>query len=128
MIECLMPRLLRLSLVAALLCGLADPAAVLQTYAWTRMTLSGLRRGSVARALSETFDGRHPCAICARAGRAVSTPSLRASASARPDLFPPSRLAAPATTLVRAAAPGPRLGVSDSASPPSTPPPKTFLA
>lgn len=38
--------------------------AVLQTVAWTGMLVSYTRDNGLSRAISMTFDGRHPCALC----------------------------------------------------------------
>jgi hypothetical protein len=36
----------------------------LQSFAWARMITQYAREGSLAGAITKTFDGRHPCAIC----------------------------------------------------------------
>jgi hypothetical protein len=36
----------------------------LQTVAWTTMLADNLRTGSLKEAVSETFDGEHPCSLC----------------------------------------------------------------
>ncbi len=38
--------------------------AVLQSVAWTTMLADNLRTQSVAEAVSQTFDGDHPCPLC----------------------------------------------------------------
>lgn len=38
--------------------------AALQTVAWTTMLASNLRTQSFSKAVSETFDGEHPCCMC----------------------------------------------------------------
>ena len=38
--------------------------AVLQTVAWTGMLVRYTRDNGLSRAISMTFDGRHPCALC----------------------------------------------------------------
>ncbi|HZI33729.1 MAG TPA: hypothetical protein VFF11_15420, partial [Candidatus Binatia bacterium] len=38
--------------------------AALQTVAWTTMLAHNLRTQSVAEAMADTFDGRHPCCLC----------------------------------------------------------------
>ncbi len=38
--------------------------AVLQTVAWTRMVIEFSQSMPLARAISWTFDGRHPCSLC----------------------------------------------------------------
>jgi hypothetical protein len=36
----------------------------LQSYAWARMITHYTQQGSLASALSKTFNGRHPCGLC----------------------------------------------------------------
>jgi hypothetical protein len=38
--------------------------ALLQTVAWTGMVVSYSRDGFFAEAVSQTFDGKHPCRLC----------------------------------------------------------------
>ncbi len=38
--------------------------ALLQTVAWTGMVISYSQRGPLQEAISMTFDGKHPCALC----------------------------------------------------------------
>jgi hypothetical protein len=53
------------------------------------MALHGLRGGSVAQALSQTFDGQHPCKICLRIKAASSDSRLVAPPSPKAEFFPP---------------------------------------
>jgi hypothetical protein len=38
--------------------------ALLQTVAWTKMMVQYSQSASIQTALEQTFDGRHPCAMC----------------------------------------------------------------
>jgi hypothetical protein len=38
--------------------------AALQTVAWTTMLADNLRQQSLTQAVSQTFDGQHPCCLC----------------------------------------------------------------
>ena len=61
------PVLVRLGhflLIFALLAATGGHWAVLQTVAWTNMLAINLRASSFEQALTKTFDGRNPCAIC----------------------------------------------------------------
>ena len=51
-------------LIVALLAATGTHWAVLQSVAWTAMFAGNLRTGSLADAVTHTFDGKHPCAIC----------------------------------------------------------------
>lgn len=57
-------RLGHLLLILALLAATGGHWAVLQTVAWTNMLANNLRTDSMAAALTNTFDGKHPCQLC----------------------------------------------------------------
>jgi len=44
--------------------------AALQSIAWAGMLISNARTGSIATAISHTFDGQHPCPLCKAIARA----------------------------------------------------------
>jgi hypothetical protein len=44
----------------------------LQSVAWTRMLMTYSRDGHLVAAVTKTFDGRHPCALCKQIVRAKS--------------------------------------------------------
>ena len=48
----------------AVLATLGGHWAALQSFAWARMIGQYARQESLASAISKTFDGRHPCALC----------------------------------------------------------------
>jgi len=43
------------------------PAMLVQEVAWTKMLVSYSREKGLARGVVETFDGKHPCQMCAKA-------------------------------------------------------------
>jgi len=43
---------------------------ILQSVAWAKMVMDYSRQTSVQQALSETFDGEHPCDLCKKISRA----------------------------------------------------------
>ena len=51
-------------IVLALVATLGADWALLQTAAWTTMLANNLQSGSFHDALTKTFDGKHPCALC----------------------------------------------------------------
>jgi hypothetical protein len=55
---------LRITAAFALVLSLGLHWAVLQTVAWTGMIVKYSRNGSFTEAVSKTFDGKHPCAMC----------------------------------------------------------------
>jgi hypothetical protein len=57
-------RLGKIFLITALVTMLGAHWALLQTVAWTTMIADNLCTHSVKEAVTETFDGRHPCPLC----------------------------------------------------------------
>jgi hypothetical protein len=54
----------RILVVAALVLSTGAHWAALQTVAWTTMLANNLCSDSFSQAVSETFDGEHPCPLC----------------------------------------------------------------
>jgi hypothetical protein len=54
----------KIFLVLALAAMLGAHWAVLQTIAWTTMFADNFCTHSVKEAMTETFDGKHPCCLC----------------------------------------------------------------
>lgn len=54
----------KLLVVLALVVTTGAHWAALQTVAWTTMLAHNLRTQSFSEAVSETFDGDHPCCLC----------------------------------------------------------------
>jgi hypothetical protein len=57
-------RIGKIFLVLALVAMLGAHWALLQTVAWTTMLADNLYTQSVKQAVTETFDGNHPCDLC----------------------------------------------------------------
>lgn len=98
----------------------------LQSVAWAGMLADNLRDGSLAVAVEKTFDGEHPCGLCAvvKKGRASEQEKPLVQATARLDAVIPAtaRLLRPRPDDVRHC-------VLNFASPsrssaPPTPPPR----
>lgn len=51
-------------LIVALLAATGAHWAVLQSVAWTAMLANNLQEQSLTLAVSQTFDGEHPCCLC----------------------------------------------------------------
>jgi hypothetical protein len=57
-------RLPRLLIAIALAGSIGLHWAVFQSVAWFGMVISYSQRGPLTEALSQTFDGKHPCSLC----------------------------------------------------------------
>jgi hypothetical protein len=65
--------------------------ALLQSVAWTTMLADNLRTRSVTEAVSQTFDGDHPCPLCKAITAAKKSEHKSEAASPAQKLeFPPS--------------------------------------
>ncbi len=103
--------------------------ATLQTVAWGAMFAKNLRQQSLAQAVSETFDGEHPCCMCkAIAAAKKSEKKSESLANTFKMEFPP------ATEKIFLISPGPFLIFSpaeffagSSFQKPPVPPPRGFF-
>ncbi len=57
-------RFIRAFVVVLLALSLGTPWALLQSVAWVSMVVNYSRNASLAQAISQTFDGKHPCKLC----------------------------------------------------------------
>ncbi|HTL73739.1 MAG TPA: hypothetical protein VL863_10585 [bacterium] len=84
-------RLAKFLVVTALVATTGAHWAALQTVAWTTMLANNLRSQSFTQAVSDTFDGEHPCCLCKAIK--VGKQSEQKSAAVAPILkmeFPPA--------------------------------------
>lgn len=75
-----MPRLLRAFVLLWALIAAFGPATTVQLAGWAGMLARALTERPVVEAVSQTFDGRHPCCMCATAAalREADPPAGRA--------------------------------------------------
>jgi hypothetical protein len=57
-------RVRKLLLVLLLITAVSDQWAIMQSAAWATMLVNSLRSNSLPQAVTRTFDGQHPCALC----------------------------------------------------------------
>jgi len=50
--------------IIALCCAIGLHWLGLQSIAWTRMLIQNSKQASLYQAISQTFDGAHPCSLC----------------------------------------------------------------
>ena len=66
----------RLMMVLGLMVSIGLHTVVIQSAAWAGMLVSySVEKGSVVQAVSETFDGEHPCPLCQLAKKTESAPA-----------------------------------------------------
>jgi hypothetical protein len=59
--------ILRKLLAIALVVAMQGPAMLIQEVAWVKMLISYTQERGLAQGVIQTFDGNHPCALCAKA-------------------------------------------------------------
>jgi hypothetical protein len=83
-------RLGKLLVVFALVATISAHWALLQTVAWTTMLAGNLQSGSFRDAMTQTFDGNHPCSLCKAIAAAKKSEQKNQSAFEQLKLdFPP---------------------------------------
>ena len=104
--------------------------AALQTIAWTTMLAANLTTSSFSEAVSDTFDGGHPCCLC-KAIKAAKQSEKKSEAVApalkmefppvaeKIDLFPPAQF-----DLL----PEQNIFADSLGAPPPSPPPRSLFA
>jgi hypothetical protein len=69
----------RAVLIIALSVSIGGHWAALQSFAWASMLVEYSQRASVAKAIAQTFDGQHPCALCKQIVTGQHTPVKKGS-------------------------------------------------
>lgn len=78
-------------MIVTLVTTLGAHWAILQSIAWTTMLAENLCQQSVAEAMTQTFDGQHPCPLCqAIAAGKKSEKKTEFSAASQKMEFPPA--------------------------------------
>ena len=124
-----MTRALRLIALASFLVSIGMHTAVLQAAAWAKMTVDFARRDTLAVSIQKTFDGRHPCPICASLRKAAGPATLTsAPAHSRLGFVAPSAAPRADRTALAWDISWPRLFPVARALLPDAPPPKAALS
>lgn len=125
----------RWMMVLGLMVSIGLHTVVIQSAAWAGMLVSySMEKGSVVQAVSETFDGEHPCALCKLAKKTESTPADDKQAPKMEHDLKLHLIAEASTAIVFSAPPPPDFPVRAEARPhvlshtPDTPPPRRHLA
>jgi hypothetical protein len=93
-------RLARLTVLTAFLISTGTHTALLQAFAWAKMTISFAQRDGLAAALDETFGGEHPCAVCVVLSKADAAPHSMTAAPAHSRVGHAAPTAAPRAVRV----------------------------
>jgi hypothetical protein len=97
-------RLGQLLVVLTLVASLGGHWAMLQTVAWAGMLARNLQRTNLAQAVSDTFDGNHPCAMCKAIKAGRETEQQQEQQQIKPGLKLELGLAQPPASLTLARA------------------------
>ena len=122
-------------MVLGLMVSIGLHTVIIQSAAWAGMLVSySLEKGSVAQAVSETFDGAHPCPLCKLAKTTESTPADEKQAPKADGKLKLHLIADAAPAITISAPPSPVYPVRAEAKlhvlnhTPDTPPPRRSLA
>lgn len=122
-------------MVLGLMVSIGLHTVVIQSAAWAGMLVSySLEKGSVAQAVSETFDGAHPCPLCKLAKTTEGTPADEKQAPKADGKLKLHLIADAAPAIIISAPPSPVYPVRAEAKlhvlshTPDTPPPRRSLA
>lgn len=125
----------RWMMVLGLMVSIGLHTVVIQSAAWAGMLVSySMEKGSVAQAVSKTFDGAHPCALCHLAKKTEVAPDDDRPVPTEEGALKLHLIAEAVTTIVINAPPPPSYSVGPDARPrirswtPDTPPPRRHLA
>lgn len=122
-------------MVLGLMVSIGLHTVIIQSAAWAGMLVSySLEKGSVAQAVSETFDGAHPCPLCKLAKTTEGTPADEKQAPKADGKLKLHLIADAAPAIIISAPPSPVYPVRAEAKlhvlshTPDTPPPRRSLA
>jgi hypothetical protein len=120
----------RIATIVALCCAIGLHWIALQSLAWTTMIIDYSKRAPLRQAITQTFDGAHPCSLC----HAVNTgknsekkPDLQWS-TPKVDMICASRAISLVPPFIRFEYATGTFSVSDSGHSPPVPPPRSELA
>ncbi len=82
--------------------------ALLQTFAWGKMFIAFSQQNSLGKAITKTFDGRHPCALCMTVRTGLHEQQQQQQKETAP-LTAPQELPEPLWELRQTVAPSPQL-------------------
>ena len=82
-------RIARITIALALCLSIGGHWIGLQSIAWASMVLNYSQQCSIARALQQTFDGKHPCDLCKRISKSKEAEKKQDNERgvAKPDLI-----------------------------------------
>jgi len=118
----------RIVTILALCCAIGLHWIALQSLAWTTMIIDYSKRAPLRQAITQTFDGAHPCSLC----HAVNTgknSEKKSDQLATPkiDMICASRAISLVPPFIRFEYATSNFSVSDSGHSPPVPPPRVLL-
>lgn len=122
-------RIGKILVVLALVATLVAHWALLQTVAWTAMLAGNLQSHSISEAVSDTFDGKHPCPLCRAIAAAKKSEKKSEAVSSTVKMeFPPvaAKFKFISPEPVSAFSPA-KLSADSSFQKPPLPPPRGFF-
>src|SRR6266571_8931558 len=115
--------------IIALCCAIGLHWIALQSLAWTAMIIDYSKRAPICQAITQTFDGAHPCSLChvVNTGKNSEKKSDLQSAAPKIDMICASRAISLVPPFIRFEYATSTFSVSDSGHSPPVPPPRVLL-
>jgi hypothetical protein len=120
----------RIVTILALCCAIGLHWVALQSLAWTTMIIDYSMRAPLRQAITQTFDGAHPCSLChaVNTGKNSEKKSDLQSPASKIDMICASRAISLVPPFVRFEYATGAFSVSDSGQSPPVPPPRESLS
>jgi hypothetical protein len=116
--------------ISALCCAIGLQWLALQSLAWTTMIIDYSKRAPLCRAITQTFDGAHPCSLChvVNAGKNSENKSDLRSPTPKIDMICVSRTASLLRPFVRFEYAPRDFSLDEVGRSPPVPPPRAPLS
>src|SRR5438128_4977398 len=116
--------------ILALCCAIGLHWIALQSLAWTTMIVEYSKHAPLRAAITQTFDGAHPCSLChaVNTGKNSEKKSDFQSPTPKIDMICAARIIALLPPFVRFAYATSDFSSSESRSSPLVPPPRSLLS
>lgn len=116
--------------IFALCCAMGLHWLALQSIAWTSMIVTYSKQGSFCHAISQTFDGDHPCSLChiVNKGKTTEKRSDLQSPTPKIDMFCTKRAITLLPPLVNSEYSTSNPSLREIGHSPPVPPPRNSLA
>ena len=120
----------RIATIVALCCAIGLHWIALQSFAWTTMIIDYSKNAPLCQAITQTFDGAHPCSLChaVNTGKNSEKKSDLQSSTPKIDMICAARAIRLVPPLKHFEYASVDFSLSDMGEPPLVPPPRSLLS